>query len=85
MIRLYIFYNTTLRPISVKKCVTAASGTGSTYAEASDVRDLNQPCAIALEDAHFARVVHKFGFCARMSTRYSAAHAHIVDLGTICP
>jgi len=69
----------------VKKCVTAASGAGSTYTEASDARDLNRPCAIALENAHFARVVHKFGFRARMSTRYSAAHAHIVDLGTICP
>ena len=84
MIRLYIFYDTTPRPISVKKCVTAVSGTGSTYAEASDSRGLNQPCAIALEDAHFAWVVHKFRFCARMSTRYSVAYAHAVDLGTIC-
>jgi len=60
-------------------------GTGSTYAEASDARNLNQPCATVLEGAHFAQVVHKFGFRARMSTRYSAAHAHIVGSGTICP
>ena len=70
----------------MKTCVTAALGTGSMYAEASDSRSLNQPRrAIALEDAHFARVVHKFGFCARMSTRCFAAYAHIVDSGTICP
>ena len=33
---------------------------GVAYAVASDARNLNQPCAIVLEDAHFARVVHKF-------------------------
>ena len=69
----------------MKTCVTTALGTGSMYAEASDARNLNQPCAIVLEDAHFARAVHKFGFCARMSTRCFAAYAHIVDSGTICP
>ena len=69
----------------MKTCVTTALGTGSMYAEASDTRNLNQPRAIALEDAHFVRVVHKFGFCARMSTRCFAVYAHIVDSGTICP
>ena len=69
----------------MKTCVTTALGTGSMYAEASDARNFNQPRAIALEDTHFSRVVHKFGFCARMSTRCFAAYAHIVDSGTICP
>ena len=69
----------------MKTCVTMALGTGSMYAEASDTCNFNQPRAIALEDAHFAQVVHKFGFCARMSTRCFAAYARIVDSGTICP
>ena len=69
----------------MKTCVTTALSTGSMYAEASDARNFNQPCAIVLEDAHFARAVHKFGFCARMSTQCFAAYAHIVDSGTICP